>query len=82
MQMIIIYLINIALTSKSSAMKVAPQQSSPMNPDAIITGQATAVRRHVRSEDLFSGSREIWIEHCGDVYSLRRTSKGKLILTK
>jgi len=31
---------------------------------------------------LFSGEREVMIEHAGELYSLRQTSKGKLILTK
>jgi hemin uptake protein HemP len=34
------------------------------------------------SEELFRGSREIWIEHAGEMYRLRITSRGKLILTK
>jgi len=41
-----------------------------------------AMRRQVRSSDLFGGCREVLIEHSGEMYSLRRTSKGKLILTK
>lgn len=44
-------------------------------------GNATQ-RRHVRSTDLFGDCREVLIEHAGEFYSLRRTSKGKLILTK
>ena len=39
-------------------------------------------RRRIRSDDLFSGEREVMIEHAGELYSLRQTSKGKLILTK
>ena len=39
-------------------------------------------RRQFRSDELFSGQREVLIEHAGEVYSLRQTSKGKLILTK
>ena len=39
-------------------------------------------RRQVRSTDLFGNCREVLIEHAGEFYSLRRTSKGKLILTK
>jgi len=34
------------------------------------------------SEQLFAGRREIEIEHTGQVYRLRLTSMGKLILTK
>ncbi len=39
-------------------------------------------RRPIRSDDLFSGQRAVLIEHAGALYSLRQTSKGKLILTK
>ena len=39
-------------------------------------------RRQIRSDDLFSGRREVLIEHAGEFYALRHTSKGKLILTK
>jgi hemin uptake protein HemP len=39
-------------------------------------------RRQIRSDDLFGGQREVLIEHSGKLYSLRQTSKGKLILTK
>ena len=41
-----------------------------------------ARRREIRSVDLFGGHREVLIEHSGEHYSLRQTSKGKLILTK
>jgi hemin uptake protein HemP len=34
------------------------------------------------SESLFAGAAEILIEHRGTQYRLRRTSLGKLILTK
>ena len=39
-------------------------------------------RRQIRSDELFSGHREVLIEHAGELYLLRHTSKGKLILTK
>jgi hemin uptake protein HemP len=40
-------------------------------------------RRVIRSGDLFAGdSAELDIEHNGEIYCLRRTSRGKLILTK
>jgi len=41
-----------------------------------------AVPRRLLSSDLLGGSREVIIEHDGDFYRLRCTSKGKLILTK
>jgi hemin uptake protein HemP len=37
--------------------------------------------RRVTSVDLFSGAREIVIEHDGRLYQLRITQNGKLILT-
>lgn len=58
---------------------------------AAITGRTGALtiatvnqsqHRQIRSSDLFSGLREVRIEHEGELYSLRQTSKGKLILTK
>jgi hypothetical protein len=36
----------------------------------------------LRSEELLKGEREILIAHCQDVYRLRVTRNGKLILTK
>lgn len=38
--------------------------------------------RQTSSDVLFLGCRELRIEHRGEFYSLRQTSKGKLILTK
>jgi hemin uptake protein HemP len=48
---------------------------------ALVTGNPSQ-RRQIRSDDLFCGQREVLIEHAGELYSLRQTSKGKLILTK
>lgn len=41
-----------------------------------------AAPRRLDSESLFAGSVEIEIEHQDQVYRLRKTSLGKLILTK
>ncbi len=38
--------------------------------------------RSITSDELFAGRRELAIEHNGEEYRLRITSKGKLILTK
>jgi hemin uptake protein HemP len=35
-----------------------------------------------RSEKLFAGRREVWIEHGNDMYRLRLTQQNRLILTK
>ncbi len=42
---------------------------------------ARAATRRITSNDLFSGAREIVIEHDGRLYQLRITQNGKLILT-
>ena len=41
-----------------------------------------SARRYLLSSDLLGVQREVLIEHAGEIYSLRQTSKGKLILTK
>ena len=38
--------------------------------------------RIVSSHELLQGSRELWIEHEGEMYRLRLTAGGKLYLTK
>lgn len=38
--------------------------------------------RLIASSELLAGGREVHIDHHGDIYTLRLTSKGKLILTK
>ncbi len=35
-----------------------------------------------RAEDLTDGGKQAWIEHSGQIYVLRITRAGKLILTK
>ncbi|MBA2659487.1 MAG: hemin uptake protein HemP [Nitrosospira sp.] len=39
-------------------------------------------RRSIQSETLFSEGDEVYIQHRGEQYLLRRTRNGKLILTK
>ena len=39
-------------------------------------------RREITSAELFGDSREIQIRHADEIYTLRQTNKGKLILTK
>lgn len=52
-------------------------QADPQTPDG-----AQTARRQIRSSELFGDQREVLIEHAGEIYSLRHTSRGKLILTK
>ncbi len=46
--------------------------------------EATAIDKQgeVDSKQLFADAKELFIRHDGERYTLRRTSKGKLILTK
>lgn len=60
--------------AKSTQMKTASSRAD-------MTAEAGS-KRLIRSSELLNGQREVLIEHAGDVYSLRHTSKGKLILTK
>jgi hemin uptake protein HemP len=56
----------------------APSGAKNDAPDAPEPATASLVR----SEELLKGEREILIAHCQDVYRLRVTRNGKLILTK
>ena len=44
--------------------------------------QPSSRRREIASAELFAGGREINIRHADEIYTLRQTNKGKLILTK
>ncbi len=58
-----------------------PKVSSPRVTGVSQSGDIPMMPR-MRSDVLFAGSRELVIEHAGEEYRLRITSKGKLILTK
>lgn len=66
-----------AKTSDSAFGKIASDQKKSDLKEACITAN-----KHTTSEALFAGARELVIEHAGDIYRLRLTSLGKLILTK
>ncbi len=51
----------------------APEAAKPLS---------SLLRRKTTSRDLFESGNELQIEHRGEIYTLRLTSKGKLILTK
>lgn len=38
--------------------------------------------RMIESSELFQGRREVWIEHGGEMYRLRVTSRNRLYLAK
>ena len=59
------------------------QPSAPRDRMAAATGSAAApAARRVSSDQLFGSATEVEIDHRGVTYRLRRTSLGKLILTK
>ena len=65
--------------------KQPPSGISDRSPDRWVkparNGAAGGARRF-ESADIFAGAQEVIIDHDGDHYRLRCTSKGKLILTK
>ena len=64
-------------------MKPAQRAAANSRPRATEEARSLQTQRpQIRSEELFGGQREVLIEHAGELYSLRQTSKGKLILTK
>lgn len=63
-----------------------PAASTPMSKadvkNAEIDGSEIALPKIVRFGDLARCGDEVWIEHENQLYRLRRTRQGKLILTK
>lgn len=51
-------------------------------PPAVITSGRGVPPPGYSAEALFAGASEIWIRHEQDIYRLRMTRNGKLILTK
>lgn len=62
---------------KNSVHHNTGSSETPSQPDS-----AAPNRHRLKSIEIFSGAREVIIEHAGDEYRLRLTSQGKLILTK
>ncbi len=60
--------------------KQALPASTPTLPPARLP--ASPAPRRLRSQDLLGQDRELEIEHAGQLYRLRLTNLGKLILTK
>ncbi len=56
--------------------------SPSLKPDRQRGDELAAPVVTLRSEELLRGGREILIQHANDVYRLRITRNGKLILTK
>lgn len=70
------------LTSLSMTPPNAPAVLPVLAPLAAAPVRREVVRRQLTSEQLFDGLTEIEIQHGDAIYRLRRTSLGKLILTK
>lgn len=70
--------IAISGTHADSASEVSTTSAVPRSVEVAMSTRA----RIVSSDELLEGSRELWIEHRGDMYRLRLTSAGKLYLTK
>jgi hemin uptake protein HemP len=60
--------------------KASVSRTAPGTPGR--AAQPARARREFDSAALFAGEREVFIRHAGEIYRLRQTSKGKLILTK
>jgi hemin uptake protein HemP len=71
------------MTARTPFHRPEPLTGTGPAPAPAASPVASAGPRRLRSEDLFTGHAvEIEIEHQRQVYRLRRTSLGKLILTK
>jgi len=71
------------LISEMTEMKKLDKHSLSSSPVARTAQSADAsTMRRITSNELLAGRKELAIEHSGEEYRLRITSKGKLILTK
>lgn len=71
------------------SLSTLPQQRQPLalEPGSVagppaVTAPPVAGRKRLSSQALLGNDREVEIEHSGQLYRLRLTSLGKLILTK
>ena len=70
----------------SAALQPAPSLATPARPDVdappSVPAGPVAAAVAMSSEVLFGGAGELLIDHHGTLYRLKKTSSGKLILTK
>jgi hemin uptake protein HemP len=67
------------LSKRQAVAQIPPEE----NPEGISGKEDTEIQmRVIRSEDILSGNSEILIRHGSEIYRLRLTRAGKLILTK
>lgn len=57
-----------------------PVSGAGLGPDQRV--RTLVPRRMTSTRELLAGGNEVQIEHNGEIYTLRQTSNGKLILTK
>jgi hemin uptake protein HemP len=76
-------MVRICVTVLSMSTLPEPAHDECTGPAAHGTpSRGAQVQPPIKSEALFRGAAEVQIEHRGSVYRLRKTSLGKLILTK
>jgi len=68
------------MNSKDSAVAGEMLSGSGQQPEQPL--RTLVPRRMTSTRELLGGGTEVQIEHNGEIYTLRQTSKGKLILTK
>jgi len=68
------------MNAKSPGISGEAMAGSGAQPEQQI--RAITPRRMTSTRELLAGANEVQIEHNGEIYTLRQTSKGKLILTK
>lgn len=71
-----------ALLTTPATSPVSSPVASPASTAGLSAARASAAPRRLSSETLLADRREVEIEHAGQIYRLRVTSLGKLILTK
>lgn len=68
------------MNNKNADMCVEPMSGAGPRPDQQV--RTLVPRRMTSTRELLAGGNEVQIEHNGEIYTLRQTSNGKLILTK
>ncbi|WP_249937082.1 hemin uptake protein HemP [Roseateles sp. DAIF2] len=71
-----------ATTHTLPRQSLAHEPGLPVMPSLGVVAPPVPGRRRLSSQALLGNEREVEIEHSGQIYRLRLTSLGKLILTK
>jgi len=70
------------LQNEAAKAAAAPAPDGPPGRWTVALLPSPSAFRRMASESLLAGDSEVELVHAGQVYRLRRTSTGKLILTK